>query len=60
VLEWFRATGEDIQLEPRMARSIEWRDGWLVEVGNEGLGCQEIGGGKTIVARQRDKLLAGL
>jgi predicted alpha/beta-fold hydrolase len=48
VLEWFRATGEDIRLEPRKARPIEWRDGWLVEVGNEGLGCQEIGGGGTL------------
>jgi predicted alpha/beta-fold hydrolase len=48
VLEWFRATGEDIRLEPRKARSIEWRDGWLVEVGSEGLSCQEIGGGGTL------------
>ena len=60
-LEWFRATGEDIRLEPRKARSIEWRDGWLVEDGNDGLGCQEIGDGGTIAARQGgDDLLAGL
>ena len=60
VLEWFRATGEDIRLEPRKARPFEWRDGWLVEVGNEVLGCQEIGAGGTIVARQGGDLLAGL
>ena len=60
VLEWFRATGEDIRLEPRKARSVEWRDGWLVEVGNEALGCQEIGAGRTIVDKKGGDLLAGL
>ena len=30
VLGWFRATGEDIWLEPRKARSIEWRGGWIM------------------------------
>ncbi len=59
-LEWFRATGEGILLEPRKVRSIEWRDGWLVEDGNDGLGCQEIGDGGTITARQGGDLLAGL
>ncbi|KAN0130915.1 Alpha/beta hydrolase [Lactarius tabidus] len=59
-LEWFKATGEDIQLEHRKIRPIEWKDGWLVEVGNDGLGCQEIGDGGTIDARQRGDLLAGL
>ena len=59
-LEWFKVTGEDIQLEPRKAKSIEWRDGWLVEVGNDQLGCQEIEDGGTIVASQRGDLLAGL
>ena len=43
VLEWFRETGEDIRLEPREARSIEWRDGWLVGLWNDHPGCQEIG-----------------
>ncbi|KAH9034309.1 AB-hydrolase YheT [Lactarius hengduanensis] len=42
-LEWFRATGEGIRLEPRKVKSIEWRDGWLMEVGNDDLGCQETG-----------------
>jgi predicted alpha/beta-fold hydrolase len=60
VLEWFKATGEDIRLEPRKARPIEWRDGWLVEVGNDNLGCQEIADGGTIEARQEGDLLAGL
>ena len=59
-LEWFRATGEGILLEPRKVRSIEWRDGWLVEDGNDGHGCQEIGDGGTITARQGGDLLAGL
>jgi hypothetical protein len=59
-LEWFKATGEGIRLEPRKAKSIEWRDGWLVEVGNDDLGCQEIGDGGTIAARQGGDLLAGL
>ncbi|KAI9440604.1 AB-hydrolase YheT [Lactarius indigo] len=59
-LEWFKATGEGIHLEPRKVKSIEWRDGWLVEVGNDDLGCQEIGDGGTIVAKQGGDLLAGL
>jgi hypothetical protein len=37
MLEWFRVTGEDIRLEPRKARLIEWIDSWLVEVGNDNL-----------------------
>ena len=61
VLEWFKATGEGIRLEPRKAKSIEWRDGWLVEVGNDDLGCQEIADGGTIAARRGGGgLLAGL
>ena len=60
VIEWFKATGEDIRLEPRKAKSIEWRDGWLVEDGNDGLGCQEIGDGEMIAAGPAGKLLAGL
>ena len=52
VLEWFRATGEYIRLEGRESRSIECRDGWLIEAGNEDLGCQEIGDGGMIVAGQ--------
>ncbi|KAF8269782.1 AB-hydrolase YheT [Lactarius quietus] len=51
-LEWFKATGEDIRLEPRKAKSIEWKDGWLVEAGNDVLGCQEIGDGGLITAKQ--------
>ena len=43
MLKWFRATGEDIRLEPRKERTVEWSDGWSVEVGNDRLGCQEIG-----------------
>jgi uncharacterized protein len=43
VLEWLRATAEDVILEPRKVREIEWRDGWLVENGSEHLGCREIG-----------------
>ncbi|KAI0272533.1 Alpha/Beta hydrolase protein [Gloeopeniophorella convolvens] len=61
-LEWFRATAEDTILPPRKVSPIEWRDGWLVEVGREDLGCQEIGDGGTIegAAGQEGDLLAGL
>jgi uncharacterized protein len=47
-LEWFGATAEDVSLGPRKVREIERRDGWLVEVGREHLGCREIGDGGTI------------
>ncbi|KAH9975997.1 hypothetical protein BGW80DRAFT_1250829 [Lactifluus volemus] len=43
VLEWLRATAEDVKVIPRNVREIECRDGWLVEIGNEHLGCREIG-----------------
>ena len=59
-LEWFKATGEHIRLEPRKARSIEWRDDWLVEDGNDDLGCREIKGGETFQFRKGDDLFAGL
>jgi len=59
-LEWFKATGEGIRLEPRKTKSIEWIDGWLVEVGSDNLGCQEIGDGGTITAKKGGDLLAGL
>jgi uncharacterized protein len=47
VLEWLRATAEDVKVIPRSVRGIECRDGWLVEVGNEHLGCREIVDGGT-------------
>jgi uncharacterized protein len=61
-LEWFRATTEDVSLGPRKVREIEHRDGWIVEVGKEHLGCREIGDGGTIRATggRRGDLLAGL
>ena len=48
VLEWLKATAEDVKVIPRNVREIECRDGWLVEIGSEHLGCREIGGGGTI------------
>jgi uncharacterized protein len=48
VLEWLRATAEDVKVIPRNVREIDCRDGWLVENGSEHLGCREIGDGGTI------------
>jgi len=47
-LEWFRATAEDVTLGSRSVRPVESVDGWLVEVGRDDLGCQEIGDGGSI------------
>jgi len=47
-LEWFRATAEDVTLGPRSVRPVEFVDGWLVEVGRDDLGCQEIWDGGSI------------
>jgi predicted alpha/beta-fold hydrolase len=63
-LEWFKATAEDVILGPRNVPAIEWKDGWLVEVGKEhlGFGCREIGDGGTFqgATRKAGDLLAGL
>jgi hypothetical protein len=62
VIEWFKATAEDVTLGPRSVRPLLTVDGWLVETGREDLGCQEIGDGGTVQAqmRQRGDGLVGL
>jgi uncharacterized protein len=60
VLEWLRATAEDVILEPRKIREIEWRDGWLVEDGSEHLGCREVGDGGTTQGGHEGDWFAGI
>ncbi|KAH9995425.1 AB-hydrolase YheT [Russula compacta] len=62
VLEWLKATAEDVRLGPRQVQPIELIDDWLVEVGREHLGCREIGDGGMIQGGrgQKGDLLSGL
>ena len=55
VLEWLKATAEDVSLGHRSVRPVEYIDSWLVEVGREDIGCQEIGDGGTIRAQTRQR-----
>lgn len=61
VLEWMRAVGQDIVVHERPGWTVRQVNGFLVEVGNEGIGCKEIaGGGRVVGIEGEGGLLRGL
>ncbi|KAI0054048.1 AB-hydrolase YheT [Auriscalpium vulgare] len=61
LLEWFRATAEEVALEGRKYAEVSVVDGWLVEAGREDLGSKVIEkGGRVEGAEGEDGLIAGL
>lgn len=63
VLEWLRATAEDVDMESLSLSAPEIRevDGWVTEVGREHLGYKELESGEIIVGVEGEEgLLAGL
>ncbi|KAH7930797.1 AB-hydrolase YheT [Leucogyrophana mollusca] len=60
VLEWLRATGEDL-VSAREYRGLCEIDGFLTETGSENLGCKEIDGGHLVIGTEaQNGMLAGL
>ncbi|KAH9854129.1 AB-hydrolase YheT [Lenzites betulinus] len=61
VLEWIRATAEDLVPEGERGKPTHEVDGFLKEVGRDDIGCKEIeGGGRVIGVEGEGGLLAGL
>lgn len=61
ILEWLRATGEDLVCERPTLPVLYEADGWLTEVGREDLGCKRVeGGGLVIGVEGEGGLLQGL
>lgn len=61
VLEWLKATGEDMVRTPNRVRKLVDVDGFITEEGRSGLGCKVAGGGGHIVGVEGEEgLFAGL
>ncbi|THH18139.1 hypothetical protein EW146_g2777 [Bondarzewia mesenterica] len=61
VLEWLRSCAEDLIADTSKRRQLKEVDGFLVEEGQEHLGCREIeGGGKVVGAERQEGLIQGL
>ncbi|KAI0831202.1 AB-hydrolase YheT [Trametes gibbosa] len=61
VLEWIRATGEDLVLKEERGQPMHEVDGFLKEVGRDDIGCKEVeGGGHVVGVEGEGGLLAGL
>ncbi|EKM55427.1 uncharacterized protein PHACADRAFT_256045 [Phanerochaete carnosa HHB-10118-sp] len=61
VLEWLKTMGEDVVLPERHPRPLQKKDGWIMQVGRDDIGCRvDSKGGKIIGAEGEEGLLAGL
>jgi len=61
VLEWLRATGEDLVRLPLQSRPLHEEGGFLKEIGIDRLGCKELDRSDIIVGTEGEAgLLAGL
>ncbi|EMD38509.1 hypothetical protein CERSUDRAFT_113689 [Gelatoporia subvermispora B] len=61
VVEWIRAACEDLIPEERDRKELHILDGFVTEVGREGIGCKEVaGGGHVVGVEDEEGLLAGL
>ncbi|KZT68995.1 AB-hydrolase YheT [Daedalea quercina L-15889] len=61
ILEWLKATGEDLVVKDRQIKSLHIVDGFLKEVGRDDIGCKEVeGGGHVVGVEGEEGLLAGL
>lgn len=61
VIEWLRATGEDICRDRRNIKKLQEVDGLLTEVGSERLGCKVVGEELLIVGTEVEAgMIAGL
>ncbi|KAI0065353.1 AB-hydrolase YheT [Artomyces pyxidatus] len=61
VLEWMKATTEQITLDHIESKPLVVIDGWITEPGKEHLGCRVIGeGGRVEGVEGQESLLAGL
>lgn len=61
VIEWLRATGEDVCRDRQNIRKLQEVDGLLTEVGSERLGCKVVGEELIIVGSEVEAgMIAGL
>lgn len=61
IIEWLRASGEELPRDFSKRKPLKEVDGFLTEEGREDIGCKEIeGGGHVVGVEGEEGLLAGL